>query len=64
MRIDSGNMDYIYVFDPEVCREEKLQILDDMCININSEERAHLNKLTTARQMDSFVVSMMNKYWG
>ena len=63
MRVDLDDTTYIQHFDAEKCRKEKEKILKQMCIYLDRDERIQLSKLTTARQMDAFVVSMINKHW-
>ena len=46
-------------------RKAKLKYLSrDFKINITEEERKHAESLTTEIQIDQFVLSMLNKYWG
>lgn len=63
MQFSLTDADRTLVFDAEKCRKEKIKILDQMCIPLDRDERIQLSKLTTARQMDAFVVSMINKHW-
>ena len=63
MRVDLSDTTYTQLFNAEKCREEKRKILEQMCIELDLDDKILLNKLTTARQMDAFVVSMVHKYW-
>ena len=63
MRVGLSETTYTQTFDAQQCREEKEKILEDMCITLDAEEKYQLSKLTTARQMDQFVITMVNKHW-
>lgn len=63
MRVELSDTTYTQVFNAQKCREEKEKILEQMCITIDATEKAQLNRMTTARQMDQFVTRMINKYW-
>ena len=63
MKVSLSDTTYTQYFDAERCREEKIKILKEMCIYLDRDERIQLSKLTTARQMDAFVCSMINKHW-
>ena len=63
MRIGLSDTTYTQTFNAEQCRKEKMKILKQMCIKLDADEKLQLSKLTTARQMDQFVCSMVNKYW-
>lgn len=63
MRVGLSDTTFTQTFNAEQCREEKIKILEEMCIPLDRDELSQLKKMTTARQMDQFVVSMINKHW-
>ena len=64
MRVGLSDTTYTQTFNAQQCREEKEKVLEQMCITLDADEKYQLSKLTTARQMDQFVVSMIKKHLG